>query len=513
MSRTQVKGHQIADGTIESADIASGSIRQGELSAQAVSSQSTIASVDTTNDFLLIFDSDSNSLKKVAPTNLGIGSGGGGSGTDTAALQIIDSKGNGAAQTMTATISPDDTIPQITEGTQVLSASITPLSADSSLVVMAHVQCANSSNNVITAALFKDSGSDAIATAMSAPGTGASTMISLMHVESSANTTAREYKVRIGPSGGTLTFQGDGGNNKLGGTLASRITITEILSGSVSTGADRAASYLVLNATSSLPNERVLTAGTGITATDAGAGGALTLAINDSVVATLSGSTFSGASVFNTGLSGSLTHLSDGTSYIKAGTNVTVTSASNGAVTIASTASGGGTTSFLPTGSLYSMVANLSGSGAGMTTYSPAFTSGMQFIPLRQRTISGVRFWANMTSRTNFKFSIWDQNQNRVLTKTTAISPGDAIHEITFDSTYAIPDSNIGKPMYASFYYTEGSEYPRSDSTNYVPNTPFVADQHWVVTRMDIYGGGDSFPESDASEYYMIEPVFATIDV
>ncbi len=42
------------------------------------------------------------------------------------------------------------------------------------------------------------------------------------------------------------------------------------------------------------------------------------------------------------GLSGSLTRLIDGTSYIKAGSNITVTSASNGAITIASTAGGGG---------------------------------------------------------------------------------------------------------------------------------------------------------------------------
>jgi hypothetical protein len=173
---------------------------------------------------------------------------------------------------------------------------------------------------------------------------------------------------------------------------------------------------------------------------------------------------------------------------------------------------GGGTTSFLPTGSLYSLVANLSGSGAGMTTYNPAFTAGIQFIPLRKRTISGVRFWANMTSATDFKFSIWDKDQTRVLTKTVNISTTNQIHEITFDSSYTVPDENIGKPLYASFYYTEGSQYPRSDSVIYVPATPFIADQHWVVKYMGVYGSGDSFPGSNASEFYMIEPIFDTID-
>ena len=79
--------------------------------------------------------------------------------------------------------------------------------------------------------------------------------------------------------------------------------------------------------------------------------------INDSVVSTLSGSKFSGdvtlngnlyvsgnvsdftstgSARFNSGLSGSLTRLVDGTSYLAAGSNVTITSASNGQVSIAS---------------------------------------------------------------------------------------------------------------------------------------------------------------------------------
>ena len=51
----------------------------------------------------------------------------------------------------------------------------------------------------------------------------------------------------------------------------------------------------------------------------------------------------SGSITAENGLSGSLTHLSDGTSYLAAGSNVTKTSSSNGQVTIASTG-GGGTT-------------------------------------------------------------------------------------------------------------------------------------------------------------------------
>lgn len=51
-------------------------------------------------------------------------------------------------------------------------------------------------------------------------------------------------------------------------------------------GGDANPSYLVLAATASLSNERVFTAGTGLTSTDAGADSTYTVAINDSIVLT-----------------------------------------------------------------------------------------------------------------------------------------------------------------------------------------------------------------------------------
>jgi Trm5-related predicted tRNA methylase len=49
----------------------------------------------------------------------------------------------------------------------------------------------------------------------------------------------------------------------------------------------------------------------------------------------------SGSSHHLGGMSGSLTHLTDGTSYLRAGSNVTITTGTNGSVTIASTGGGG----------------------------------------------------------------------------------------------------------------------------------------------------------------------------
>ena len=56
----------------------------------------------------------------------------------------------------------------------------------------------------------------------------------------------------------------------------------------------------------------------------------------------LSDTVISGNLVATSGISGSLTNLADGTSYLIAGSNVSIVTGSNGAVTISSTASGGG---------------------------------------------------------------------------------------------------------------------------------------------------------------------------
>lgn len=71
--------------------------------------------------------------------------------------------------------------------------------------------------------------------------------------------------------------------------------------------------------------------------------GPVTFKVDDSKFAALSGSTFSGVASFNAGLSGSLTKLTDGTSYVIAGSNTTVTTGSNGAITIAAIPNGSDT--------------------------------------------------------------------------------------------------------------------------------------------------------------------------
>jgi len=125
------------------------------------------------------------------------------------------------------------------------------------------------------------------------------------------------------------------------GKMASEVISSSSMGSGGSGSGDPNATYLVLSATGSLSSERVFTAGAGIITTDGGAGGNYTVSINDSTVATTSGSTFTGATKHVAGLSGSLTQLVDGTSYLIAGENIAISSASNGSITISALAGGG----------------------------------------------------------------------------------------------------------------------------------------------------------------------------
>ena len=116
-------------------------------------------------------------------------------------------------------------------------------------------------------------------------------------------------------------------------------------SGTVSSGGggggDSEASYLTLTNTGSLANERRFEVGTGLLANDGGAGNAYTVSIDDNVIATLSGSTFSGPIIAAGGLSGSLQRTENGDAAIIGGPNITVNTNSLGQVTITGSAGGG----------------------------------------------------------------------------------------------------------------------------------------------------------------------------
>jgi hypothetical protein len=144
-------------------------------------------------------------------------------------VQVVQSQ-TGAVATGTTTIPFDDTIPQNTEGTEFLTATITPRSSTNILFIQAVMNYSYSIANTVTTALFQDTTANALA-ASSEYGSTATGMINsgLSYYMTSGTTSATTFKIRSGgESAGTLTLNGFSGARKLGGTMFSSITIMEI---------------------------------------------------------------------------------------------------------------------------------------------------------------------------------------------------------------------------------------------------------------------------------------------
>lgn len=111
-------------------------------------------------------------------------------------LQLAIDK-DGVANAGTPAIPIDDTIPQITEGTEFQTVTVTPQSATSTLLIVHVGLYSTSIGGNLQVALFKDSDANALAaTTINATGSGQS--VPLIHFEASGNTNARTYRIRAG---------------------------------------------------------------------------------------------------------------------------------------------------------------------------------------------------------------------------------------------------------------------------------------------------------------------------
>jgi hypothetical protein len=157
---------------------------------------------------------------KLATTNLATG----------AVVQVVNVQ-TGAVATTTTTMPFDDTIPQNNEGGEFMTLAITPTSATNKLKIDVVIQiAASTTNRLLMSALFQDSTASAIKVSVASEHLAHNPMImSFQHMMTAGTTSATTFKVRAGPDGAcTLTFNGNDGNRKFGGVIASSMTITEI---------------------------------------------------------------------------------------------------------------------------------------------------------------------------------------------------------------------------------------------------------------------------------------------
>lgn len=149
-----------------------------------------------------------------------------GAGTIIVNVKVSFAQRQDFVNSMTPNITIDNTIPQITEGTEILSVLHTPISASNILNIRVNAMVAVSAAGTMVLALFKDSVSNAIATAeLKTTNDVHPIMIDFWMV--AGTTSAIRFSARIGADAVDVILGGKANAPHLGGTLSSTIVVTE----------------------------------------------------------------------------------------------------------------------------------------------------------------------------------------------------------------------------------------------------------------------------------------------
>lgn len=130
---------------------------------------------------------------------------------------------------ISANIPSDDTIPQSYEGTQVLSATITPYSSTSRLAIRVSGVATPGGADRLTVALFRDSGANAVAASHIWTGSAGNPLLAFLEHEEAANGVgATTFKVRLGVHDNTWRLNGNSSSRLMGGTQRWSLVVEEI---------------------------------------------------------------------------------------------------------------------------------------------------------------------------------------------------------------------------------------------------------------------------------------------
>jgi len=132
--------------------------------------------------------------------------------------------------TMTGAFPVDDTIPQVSEGTQILSATIAPSVAGNLIRVRLSLYGSVNSAVTITVAVFISGfGPDAQhAFGTTVPTANHTVNMNCEYTQLTSSTSPLTFTVRIGPSSGTLSLNGLNGTRRYGGKAKCSLVLEEI---------------------------------------------------------------------------------------------------------------------------------------------------------------------------------------------------------------------------------------------------------------------------------------------
>jgi hypothetical protein len=131
----------------------------------------------------------------------------------------------------TPTIPADDTIPQNTEGTEVLTLAITPIFSTSKLKIVfsGMFSCGNTTTQC-TIALFQDSTANALAANCFDLSVAIGSIGLLQYVMTSGTTSSTTFKIRAGPASNNFYMSSQNtGAQIMGGVAANILTIEEYI--------------------------------------------------------------------------------------------------------------------------------------------------------------------------------------------------------------------------------------------------------------------------------------------
>jgi len=147
-------------------------------------------------------------------------------------LQSVSTSTSSAVNCST-TIPADNSIPQqSTEGTLVLSLSITPTYSTSILEIwFSGVVTKDANAGSVQVALFQDSTANALAAVSYNIAASQSDSAQLRHVMTSGTTSSTTFKIHIGSAANTVYLNSDNaGNRRMGGVSNTCLVINEYLS-------------------------------------------------------------------------------------------------------------------------------------------------------------------------------------------------------------------------------------------------------------------------------------------
>jgi hypothetical protein len=144
-------------------------------------------------------------------------------------LQVVNATYSTYSSSAT-TIPDDNTIPQNTEGTEIITLAITPTSATSKLLITSVVfATSGSGGSIIANALFQDATANALAVTSTTAGAAGWMITDVMqHYMTSGTTSSTTFKIRAGGHVGTTYFNGNTGARLYNGTGFCSLTIMEI---------------------------------------------------------------------------------------------------------------------------------------------------------------------------------------------------------------------------------------------------------------------------------------------